>query len=373
MLTLEPRDAARIVVHRQAFAARARLASLSEVVVAIDRLGCVQIDSISVVDKAQRLTLAARVGRLPAGLHNRLLDGHVFEYWSHELSLIPVAEHRFFRARMRHHYKRWYSRHAEEHRELADSILGRIREEGALSARDFGGAGRGYWEWTPAKRVFDALWTTGELAVSHRQGFERRYDLPERVLPDAVLGAPEPSSRERLEHFVRRAVRSRGFVTLGRLADYYRTGGATKRIAPAAQRLVERGELLEVELGGRPALLDRDALALLDLPAPRGAFLLCPFDNMVWDREESRRVFGFSHVMEIYKRPADRVYGYYVLPLLAGERIVGRVDVKAERTRSTLVAKAVHWERRPAWAALERAMRRLAHTLGLEGIELPVA
>ena len=371
MLHLSARDAARIAVHRQGFAARTRSASFAEVVAAVGRLGCVQVDSISVVDKAQRLTLSARVGRLPADLHNRLLGGHVFEYWSHELSLIPVGDQRFFRARMRQRYKPWYTRHLADHGVLAEAILGRVREEGALSARDFGGAGKGYWEWTPAKRVFDALWTAGDLAISHRSGFERRYDLPERVLPAAALGAPEPTPQERLEHFVCRTVRARGVATVGRLADYYRTGGATRRIAPAARAMVERGELLDAEIDGRDAVVDPDAHALLELPPPRTAVLLCPFDNLIWDREETRRIFGFSHALEIYKRRGDRVYGYYVLPLLAGDRIVGRLDLKADRERRVLVARAVHWERRPAWGALERAMRRLAFTLGLEAIELP--
>lgn len=371
MLQLTARDAARLVVHRQGLAARSRSGSLREVVAAIDALGCVQVDSISVVDKAQRLTLAARVGKLPPDLHNRLLRGHVFEYWSHELSLIPVADHRFFRARMRQRYKPWYTHHLADHPDLAEAILARVRDEGPLSARDFGGAGQGYWEWTPAKRVFDALWTSGQLAISHRQGFERRYDLVERVLPAAALAAPEPTSAERLEHFVRRTVRARGLVTVGRLSDYYRTAGASRRIAPVAAALVERGELLAAELDGRPAVVDPAAPTLLELPPPRTPVLLCPFDNLIWDREETRRIFGFSHALEIYKRRADRVYGYYVLPLLAGDRIVGRVDVKTERERGVLVARAVHWERRPAWSALERAMRRLAFTLGLEGIEVP--
>ncbi len=115
--------------------------------------------------------------------------------------------------------------------------------------------------------MFDALWTAGELAISHRHGFERRYDLPERVLPAAVLDAPEPTSAERLEHFVRRTVRARGIVTVGRLADYYRTAGASRRIAPVAQALVERGELVAAEVDGRPAVADLDAPALAELAA----------------------------------------------------------------------------------------------------------
>src|SRR5262249_34223582 len=188
--------------------------SAAEVEAAVERLGCVQLDAISTVDRSQRLVLGARVGRLPADVLNRLLrDGRVFEYWAHEACLLPARDYPYFRRKMRDSREhRWLGRVLGEHPELAGQVMGVVRERGPVSARDFGGAGTGYWNWTPAKAVLEALWTSGELAVAYRNGVERRYDLPERVLPDAVLGAAEPSLAEERAYLVARGVRARGLI-----------------------------------------------------------------------------------------------------------------------------------------------------------------
>ena len=164
----------------------------------IERLGCVQIDSISVVDRSQRLVLASRCGKLAPDTHDALLrSGRVFEYWAHEACLLPAVDEPHFRRDKREggQFHRWFGPILSEHRELADEVMAVARERDEISARDFGGAGQGYWEWTPAKRVLEALWTAGELAIAGRVGMERRYALPERVLPEEILGAPEPRSR----------------------------------------------------------------------------------------------------------------------------------------------------------------------------------
>ena len=372
-MELSPREARRIVVHRQAFAARRRRATVAEMEAAIDRLGCVQIDSVSAVDRAHRLTLAARVGRLPAdGLNTLRRSRRVFEYWAHEASIVPMADYPYYRKRMLdrqvHH---WWGPVLDEQRPLAERVLADVTASGPSSPRAYGGAGQGYWEWTPVKRVFEALWTAGHLAVVERRGFERLYDLTERVIPSELLGSL-PDEAERLRHFVRRTVRARGIVTVGRLHDYFRFRGGAKRLAAPVRELVESGELVSARVGDWEALLDREAAAIAGAaPEPAPALLLCPFDNLVWDREETRRLFGFAHVLEIYKRPHERRYGYYVLPLLVGDRLLGRVDVRADRPGGVLHAVAVHWEGRPAEAALARAHERLAFTLGLEPGPLP--
>jgi len=367
VLRLSPDAARRIAVDRQGFASRARSATLTEVEAAIERLGCLQIDSVTAVDRAHRLTLAARLGRLPDDGFNRLRrSGRVFEYWAHEACLMPVSEWRYFARIRRRRAHPWWGRVLDEHPDLADAVLSAIAERGPLSARAFGGAGKGYWEWTPAKRVFEALWTAGELAVYERRGFERMYDLTERVIP-AEHRLAEPDDEETLRHFVRRTVRSRGVVTRQRIADYYRTEGGMKPLAAPIADLVAAGEVVECRVADWDALCDPAAAALAESPpSPVAPVLLCPFDNLIWDREETRRLFGFTHALEIYKPAPQRVWGYYVLPLLVGHRLVGRVDLKSDRKAGLLRPLAIHWERRAQPAQLERALARLAHALALE-------
>jgi len=374
VLRLSPEAARRIAVDRQGFANRTRSASLAEVEATIERLGCVQIDSVTAVDRAHRLTLAARLGRLPDDGINRLRrSGRVFEYWAHEACLMPVSEWRYFAHMRGQGLHPWWGRVLDEHPDLTAAVLAAIAEQGPLSARAFGGAGKGFWEWTPAKRVFEALWTAGEIAVYERRGFERMYDLTERVIP-AEHRTAEPDDAATLRHFVRRTIRARGVVTRQRIADYYRTEGGMKRLAAPIADLVADGEAVECRVGDWDALCDPAAATLAESPPPSVApVLLCPFDNLIWDREETRRLFGFTHALEIYKPAPQRVWGYYVLPLLVGDRLVGRVDLKSDRKAGLLRPLAVHWEGRPQPAQLERALARLAHALGLEQSPAAVA
>jgi uncharacterized protein len=369
--------ARRLVVARAGFRSRRRRATLAELEATIARLGCVQIDAISTVDRSQRLVLASRTGRVPEGAQDQLLRrGRVFEYWAHEASLIPVADWPYFVARMRdlrHH--RWFGPVIEQNGAIVERILATAAEQGPVSSRSFGGAGTGYWNWSEAKRALDALWTSGQLVVAGRRGVERLYDLPEKVLPSAVLEAPTPSPAERLRYLITRSVRARGLICEVRVRDYYRLKGGRARLAPTIDQLVADGALARVLVreAGAVALVEPDDVDLLVAgpPAPTGAFLVSPFDNMLWDREEAEVLFGFDHRLEIYKRPAERIYGYYVLPLIDGPAIVGRIDVKADRAAGILRALAVHWQGRPRPRALREALERLAWTLGLEQTEMP--
>jgi uncharacterized protein len=369
--------ARRHAVRMQRLAARQRKASRAEIVACIERLGCVQIDSISVVDRSQRLVLAARCGRLPANTHDALLrSGRVFEYWAHEACLLPSVDEPHYRRdkQASGQFRRWYGPILQEHKALADEVMALARERGEISSRDFGGAGKGYWEWTPAKRVLDALWTAGQLAIAGRNGMERRYAVPERVLPDEVLGAPEPPLAATRRMQVERAVRARGIVSEARVSDYFRVKGKRRTLAPAVEELVAGGVLERVrmrELGDAWLVPSEDAdRAIAGDDRPTGAFLLSPFDNLVWDRFEAEHLFGFEHRLEIYKPAPTRIYGYYVMPLLDGPEVVGRVDIKADRKAGTLRALAVHWQRRQRPRALREALGRLAHVLGLERSEI---
>jgi uncharacterized protein len=271
---------------------------------------------------------------------------------------------------------------------LAERVLAEIRERGALGSRDFTGkpdpsphrvgtSSETMWSWKPAKQMLDALFAAGELVIADRVNFQRRYDLPERVLPGEVLDAPVPSEEEAIKALVVKAVRARGALTEFAIAEHVRPiwnflGGA-KAARPYVDSLIADGklELLAVEDGRAPVVVE--AAVELDRPRPSAAVLLSPFDNLLWGYQLATRVLGFEHVIEMYKPAPQRRYGYYVLPFLWRDRIVGRADLKSERRDSVLVVKALHLEpgvRRSGALdeALDRALDRLRRTAGLERV-----
>jgi uncharacterized protein YcaQ len=366
----------RLVIGGQGYAARSRRGTAREVEATVRRLSCVQLDSISTVERSHRIALASRTGAYPRGTVDRLLArGRLFEYWAHEACLLPAEDWPLFVPAMRNGGRRWYGEIDRTHPHLADEILATIRERGPLGSRHFEGATEGgMWNWKPAKAMLERLWNGGELVIAGRQGFQRLYDLPERVLPDRVLGAPVPHDEERQRALALRAVRARGALTESGIVEHWRLRGGAARIRPHVDALVADGRLerLAVDDGGPPVLVD--AHVDLDPPRPTGAVLLSPFDNLLWDRSFARRALGFEHLIEVYKPAPQRRYGYYVLPLLWRDRIVGRADLKSDRKRGSLVVKAFHREDgvRASEAldtALERALDRLRVTVGLETVE----
>ncbi len=359
----------------QGYAGRFRRAGDTEVEDTIRRLTAVQLDSISTVDRAHRLTLSARVGAFDPEVVPRLLrDGRVFEYWAHEASLLPVELWPHFRTVMTGggHWGT-HDRALQQHADLVEPILERIRDEGPLSSRDFEGqGGGGMWNWKPAKMVLDALWDQGRLVIAGRRSFQRLYDLAERVIPRAHLEAPTPTEDETLRVFAVLAVRARGALTEAAIREHWRLKGGKARLHHHLLGLVEDGLLREVRAEddpGAPFYVAADAELGGD-PAP--PVLVCPFDNLVWDRPLNERVFGFRHVIEVYKREHERAYGYYVLPLLAGDRFLGRADLKADRAEGVLRIRRFTAEpkaRGNIVEKLERAAARLARTIGLERVE----
>ena len=361
----------RYLVAHQRFAARFRRATTNEIAAEIARLQAVQLDSIATVDRAHRLTLSSRIGAYDeAGVSTLLRQGAIFEYWAHEACLLPIDDYRLFKRRMLelrdHHW--WGRERTAEGRKVERRVLARIAEEGALPVRAFEGRSGPMWGWKPEKRALEHLFAAGELAIAGRQGFQRLYDLPERVIPDRHLGAPVPSEDEFRRGYALRAVEGRGALTEAGIAEHCRFDGGAKGIRPHVEALVEDGRLRRVELadGGPPVFLP--AGTVLD-GAAAASVLVSPFDNLMWDRPFLRRLFGFEHVIEVYKRAHERVYGYYVLPLLVGDRFVGRADLKADRRSGVLQVKRFTPEpgvRRRLDEPLARAAARLARTLGLE-------
>ncbi len=365
----------RIVIAAQGYASRTRTGTRREVEDAVRALSCVQLDSITAVERSHRIALGSRVGAYPRETVSRLLgQGRIFEYWAHEACLIPVEEWPLFRLRMTRHHP-WRGDVIAQHPELAEEVLAAIRERGPLTSRDFDGkGGGGMWNWKPAKMVLEALWNAGELVIAGRiSGFQRSYDLAERVLPREVLDAPVPDEATRERELTLRAVKARGALTDAGIVEHWRMRGGASRIRPTTDALVAEGDLERLRVGDG----DADVLVLagtdLDPSRPSAAALLSPFDNLLWDRPFARRVLGFDHLIEVYKRAHERQFGYYVLPFLWRDRIVGRADLKSERAEGTLVVKALHLEpgvRRSAALddAFERALDRLRRTIGLERV-----
>jgi uncharacterized protein YcaQ len=361
----------RHVVAHQRFAARFRRAGAADVAAEIGRLQAVQLDSIATVDRAHRLTLASRVGAYDeADVSNLLRQGRIFEYWAHEACLLPIDDYPLFKRRMLelrdHHW--WGRERTAEGRKVERRVLARIAEEGALPVRAFEGRSGPMWGWKPEKRALEHLFAAGELAIAGRQGFQRLYDLPERVIPERHLGAPVPSEDEFRRAYALRAVEGRGALTEAGIAEHCRFEGGAKAVRPHVESLVAEGRLRRLELDDGGAAVFVGADTVLD-GAPAATVLVSPFDNLMWDRAFLRRLFGFEHVIEVYKRAHERVYGYYVLPLLVGDRFVGRADLKADRRTGVLQVKRFTPEpgvRRRLDVPLARAAARLARTLGLE-------
>jgi uncharacterized protein len=376
-VTLTLAAARALAVSAQGYAGRARRGTADDVAAVVDRLSCVQLDSITAVARSHRIVLGARAGVYPAGTVSRLLqEGRIFEHWAHEACLIPVEDFPVFRRRMQgRRFHRWYGDVIGGDLALAERVLGAIRERGPLSSRDFEGkGGGGMWNYKPAKRMLEALWSAGELMVNGRRNFERLYDLPERVIPQAILDAPMPEETTYLRTLAVRAVRARGCLTDATIVEHWRFTGGTKRIRPHLDALVEAGELERhaVDDGGP----DLYAAPGAEPGRSTAAVLLSPFDNLVWHRAFTERIFGFRHTIEVYKPAHERRYGYYVLPFLRGERIAGRADLKADRRADTLRALSFHPEpgvrdSAALRAAFEGALARLAALIGVATIDAP--
>jgi uncharacterized protein len=344
----------------------------------LQRTRLLQLDSVAVLARAHYLPLFSRLGAYPTALLDQAAWGRkpaLFEYWAHEASLLPMDMHRLFRWRMQDAtagIKLWphlaeFGR--DEHRYVA-RVLADIAANGPTAASSLEGpkGEGGWWGWSPAKRALEFLFWTGQLTTATRQGFERVYDLPERVLPAAILAAPTPSRADAQRDLLRLAAAALGVATAGDLRDYFRLAPADA--APRIAELVDAGELIPVSVEGWA----QRAYAHNQAAWPRrsnAASLLAPFDPLVWDRTRTERLFGFRYRLEIYTPAAKRVHGYYVLPFLLGDRLVARVDLKAHRAENRLAVLAAHHEHHaPADTAahLAIALRSMAQWLGLADV-----
>jgi uncharacterized protein len=366
----------RYVVAHQGYATRFRRGRAADVEAAIRRLGSVQLDSISTVDRAHRLTLTSRIGAYPEPAVSRLLaGGRIFEYWAHEACLVAIEDYPLFKRRMEHLSDRhWWGRKHEHDPTVKTRVLDALREHGPLPTRFFeGGGGGGMWNWKPEKRILEDLFAAGEVVVAGRESFQRLYALPEQVIPAKYLEAPAPTEEEFVRGYALRAIRARGALTESGIAEHCRFAGGNKAMRPVVDELERDGLVRRVAVeDGGPAVVV-PAGATLDGAAPKAGVLLCPFDNMLWDRPFVERVFGFRHVIEVYKPAPQRQYCSPLPPLPYGARLLGRADLKAERGEGALRVRAFHLEpkvrrSRALDAAFDKALVRLARVLGLSSV-----
>jgi uncharacterized protein YcaQ len=312
-----------------------------------DRVGLIQIDSVNVLVRSQELPLFARLGPHPRDLLPKMLAaGDLFEYWAHEASLLPIEVLAWFRWQMADGGKLWRSmaRLAEEQPELIDNLLAEVDARGPIAASDFedrAGASGPWWGWDHTKRGLEVLFSRGLVSARRRSTFEREYDLLHRMLPAEHVGAPALPEREARRALLLRSARAMGVATANDLLDYYRLHGPSTR--PVIAELVEDGSLLPATVEGwkGPVYVHPDARVPRWV---RARALLSPFDSLVWNRDRTERLFDFRYRIEIYVPAPKRVYGYYVLPFLLGDRLVARVDLKADRATSLLRVRGAYGE-----------------------------
>lgn len=315
----------------------------------VRRLGVVQMDSVNVLVRSHYLPVFSRRGSYKSALLERAAydDRLLFEYWGHEASLLPVESYPLFRWRMddaRQGVGTWgrLKRYATSHQDLVKAAVDQIRERGPLGASELTDAGKSkgsWWGWSEGKEILEWLFWIGDVTTARRRNFERLYDLPERVLPESVRKAPVPSREHAQRELMMIGARGMGVATARDLRDYFRL--PAKEAATRLSELVEEGKLLPVSVEGwkQQGYLHHEAKVPRAAKVADLAALLSPFDSLIWERQRTERLFDFHFRLEIYTPMHKRVHGYYVLPLLLGERVVGRVDLKSDRQSGVLQVK----------------------------------
>ncbi|MEN5315174.1 winged helix-turn-helix domain-containing protein [Pseudomonas koreensis] len=350
----------------------------------IERLGLLQIDSVNAVVRSHYLPLFSRLGAYSSDLLDQAAwsSGRrrtLFEYWGHEASLLPLAMYpllgwRMQRAKRGEDIYQQLAKFGREQQDIVRRVLRTVEAQGALGAGSLSTradkAGP-WWDWSAEKHALEWLFAAGEVTVAGRRGFERLYDLPERVIPASILQPPLPDEASAQRGLLLHAAQALGVGREKDLRDYFRLNPGDAR--PRLAELVEDGQLQTCEVAGWRQI----AYCLPEPKVPRkviASALLSPFDSLIWERSRTERLFDFRYRLEIYTPQDKRVYGYYVLPFLHNERIAARVDLRAERASGRLAVHAVH-EEEPGLAdegmlALALNLRQMADWLGLARVQL---
>ncbi|MFT5232700.1 MAG: hypothetical protein ACI9UK_001246 [Candidatus Krumholzibacteriia bacterium] len=315
---------------------------------AINHIGYVQIDTISVVERAHHHVLHSRVPRFTPDMTNQMLiDRDIFEYWTHAAALIPIADFRFslpYKHAIKSGLVHWYR---ARDKKLMSELLARIRSDGPVRSRDIkttSSKSDGWWDWKPAKKALEQMYMEGDLMISNREGFQKTYDLTERVLPSHV-NAQMPSIEEFAAHIVDQQLRCHGFASLKGLTYQRRNTDLRKAVKALVNERLAQGTFEQLRMGdGDVFLVETGAL---ERPLPRlnkRMVILSPFDNSVIQRERLKTLFQYNYLIECYVPAAKRQYGYFCLPLLYRDEFIGRVDCKAHRKTRHLEIKLLHFE-----------------------------
>ncbi|WP_058543207.1 winged helix-turn-helix domain-containing protein [Pseudomonas fluorescens] len=385
-LSFTLKQARRLALAAQGFDGRSPPASVqpSRLNRLIERLGVLQIDSVNALVRSHYLPLFSRLGHYNRDLLDQAAWSQgrrrtLFEYWGHEASLLPMSMYPLMRWRMSRAsggegiYQQ-LARFGHERQDVIRRVLASVQEQGAIGAGSLSTrkekAGP-WWDWSAEKHALEWLFAAGEVTVAGRRGFERLYDLPERVLPASILQQPLPDEAQAQRALLLHAADALGIATEKDLRDYFRLDPADSRGRLA--ELEEAGELLRCQVQGwkQPAWCRPAAKIPRKVAA---SALLSPFDSLVWERGRTERLFDFRYRLEIYTPVHKRVYGYYVLPFLHHERIAARVDLRAERALGQLAVHAVHEDAsgldEEGMLALALNLQRMARWLGLERVQL---
>ena len=353
------------------------------------RIGAVQLDTISVLARSHELVAYARLGAVARRAIERAYwnprTASAFEYWSHAACVLPIEEWPYYAFRRREFIargRRWHDNHAS----VCEEVLAKLRSEGPLTTTELGGAKNGgaWWDWSDTKIAVEWLLDTGRVICVRRTGWRRIYDLPERVVPSDLLNA-DPTDAECLIHLAGVAARALGVVTKSDLTDYHRLpnfgSGRNAAKLSADDAAVAAGLIpvaIETKKGSAtPAWADPAAVASLDEERGRPArigrhrvTLLSPFDSLIWDRKRTRRMFGFDHSLEAYVPKPKRIHGYYTMPLLAGGKLLGRVD--PARDGNTLIARQLTLDTPKAAEPMARALTEAARWVNCNNIAIEV-
>ena len=376
-------DARRIALGAQGFdTARPKTkATQRHVDALISRLGVIQIDSVNVLVRSQELPLFARLGNHDRNAIPRATEQQkLFEYWGHEAAHLPVDLHPLFRWKMfaarTGKVTHWgLTSFYEENKAFVKRTLKHVATNGPTTSRELSTRTEKkgtWWDWDEAKVALEYLFLTGELMSRGRgSDFARVYDVPERVLPQHVIDVPTPNEHDARKQLLVRSAIAQGVATASDLADYYRQKPTT--VKPLITELVEEGELREVAVDGwtEKAFVHRNAKLPKQLHATA---LLSPFDSLVWCRPRNERLFNFHYRIEIYTPKEKRKFGYYVLPFMLNGEMVGRVDLKADRSNSKLLAHSVHTEKGVKRSSINEVLNAelyaMANWLGLEQVQI---
>ncbi len=316
---------------------------------ALETIGYVQIDTISVVARAHQHVLWSRVpGYREVHLDQLVERREAFEYWTHAAAYLPMRHYRFALQRMN------AIKSGETHwircpdTRLMKAVVDRIRAEGPLKARDFEaptGKATGWWNWKPAKRALEQLYIQGDVMVSRREGFEKVYDLPERVLPGWVDTTP-PTADEFAAHRVESTLQAHGYATQ-KSFTYLRKGSSIRSaVARHLEARIAEGSLARRSLtNGLKVYAEPSTFDARPRQRAKNVRLLSPFDNVIIQRDRLQAVFDYDYLLECYVTEAKRQFGYYCLPVLYGDEFVGRIDAKAHRDRGILEVRHLHIER----------------------------